>query len=487
MFAGRWLVVIAALTAVVVEAASADAQPFPTRPIRLVVPYPAGGPTDALARILAAEMQPALGQPVIVESKPGASGALGTREVARAEPDGHTIVLGTNQTHATNVMLLKEPGYDPQRDFVAVAGAADLQHALVVSKTLAVASVGDLVALAKRDPGRLNYGSTGVGSASHLTMALFLARTGTQMTHVPFRGAAPLALEIVAGRIDAAFATLPGVLGQIEAGEMRALALASDHRAPQLPALPLLAEQGVRDSEGDAWLALFAPARTPVAVVARLEAAVLGVLAKPDVKAGAIKLGIAVNPRDSRAFTAYLDREIAKWAEVVRVAGFKPERENSQPRAGRPPAVSVEAFRNARDCFAPASSTTWAHSGSSRLMRSANALASPGSASRPSERSRAWTSATARNSPSRRCICATISGGRPAGPTSPLNVSISKPAMPVSITVGTSGNCGTRFALDTASGLISALPACASTSDRLANIIGRWPASTSFIAGAPPR
>ena len=234
-----------------------SAQEFPSKQIRIVVPYPAGGPTDALARIVATELQTALGQTVIVENKAGASGSIGTREVAKAEADGHTLVLGNNQTHVTNAYLLKEPGYDPLADFKAIAGLADLQHALVVPKTSAVKSVADLVALAKKEPGKLNYGSTGLGSGSHLTMELFKTRTGIEATHVPFRGAAPMALEVLAGRIDLAFATLPSVLGQIQSGDMKALAIASTVRAPQVPDVPLLTEQGVTDSEGDSWLALF--------------------------------------------------------------------------------------------------------------------------------------------------------------------------------------------------------------------------------------
>jgi tripartite-type tricarboxylate transporter receptor subunit TctC len=296
------------------------AQTFPSKQIRIVVPYPAGGPTDALARIVAAEMQADLGQSVVVENKPGASGAVGTREVARAEADGHTLVLGNNQTHATNAYLLKEPGYDPLKDFVPVAGLADLQHALVVRKDLGVTTVSELVALLKKDPSKYNYGSTGVGSGSHLTMELFKTRTETQATHVPFRGAAPMALEIVAGRIDLAFATLPSVLGQIQGGEMKAIAIASDGRAPQVPDVTLLKEQGVKDAEGDSWLALFAPAAVPPAHVARLSTSVLKALAKPDVRASAVKQGIAVNVRDGRDFAPYHAAEMAKWAAVIKAA-----------------------------------------------------------------------------------------------------------------------------------------------------------------------
>ena len=302
---------------------AALAQGFPVKQIRIVVPYPPGGPTDALARIVAQEMQAALGQTVIVENRPGASGAIGSREGAKAEPDGHTLVLGNNQTHATNAILLKDAGYDPLVDFTPVAGLADLQHALVVSNQLGAKTVAELVAIARKDPGKLNYGSTGQGSGSHLTMELFKARTGTQMQHVPFAGAAPMATEIIAGRIDVAFSTLSAVLGQIQGGTMRALAIASNVRAPQLPDIPLLKEQGVLDAEGDSWLALFAPGKTPAPVVEKLSGVVLAALAKPTIVEQATKLGIAVNVRGAAAFKTYQETELKKWAEVVRVANVK--------------------------------------------------------------------------------------------------------------------------------------------------------------------
>jgi tripartite-type tricarboxylate transporter receptor subunit TctC len=301
----------------------AQAQAFPSQTIRIVVPYPPAGPTDALARIIAQELQAANGWTVIVDNKPGASGALGTREVAKAEPDGHTIGLGTNQTHATNAILLKDAGYDPLTDFVPLAGLADLQHALVVRKELPAKTVGELVELAKKSPGALNYGSTGAGSASHLAMELFKAKTGTDMVHVAFRGAGPMALEIVGGRIDLAFSTLPSVLGLIQSGDMRALAIASDNKAPQLPDVPLLKAQGVAGGEADAWLALFAPAKTPAPVLETLSKAVLAAIAKPEVAANAVKQGIAVNVRPGPAFRKYQEAEIAKWADVVRVAKVK--------------------------------------------------------------------------------------------------------------------------------------------------------------------
>jgi tripartite-type tricarboxylate transporter receptor subunit TctC len=180
----------------------ASAQAFPTRPVTMVVPYPAGGPTDAIGRIVAQELTLAFGQNVIVRNEAGASGAVGTRSVARAEPDGHTIVFGNNQTHGNNMFLLKEPGYDAIRDFAPLAGAGAFEHVFVVRKDLPVQTIGELVELARKEPGKLNYGSTGIGSGSHLSMELFMARTGIKMTHVPFRGAAPLLQELMGGRID---------------------------------------------------------------------------------------------------------------------------------------------------------------------------------------------------------------------------------------------------------------------------------------------
>jgi tripartite-type tricarboxylate transporter receptor subunit TctC len=300
--------------------AGARAATFPSKAIRIIVPYPPAGPTDALARLVASDLQTMIGQQVLVENKPGASGAIGTREVAKAEADGHTLVLGNNQTHAINAFLMKEPGYDPLRDFVPIAGLADLQHVLVVKNELAAKSVAELVALAKAKPGALNYGSTGPGSGSHLSMELFKAKAGIEAFHVPFRGAAPLAQEIVAGRIDLAFPTFPSVLGQIQGGSMRALAMASSQRAPQLPDLPTLKEQGIAGSEADSWLALFAPAKTPPEVQAALAKAVLEFMSRPATKEACVKIGMVVSTRGPAEMTPYIQAEIAKWSEVARVA-----------------------------------------------------------------------------------------------------------------------------------------------------------------------
>src|SRR6478736_9930079 len=210
----------------------------PSGPIKMVVAYPAGGPTDVIARIVAADISGPLGQQVVVENLSGGSGAIGTRAVARAKPDGQTITFGNNQTHGNNMFLLKDPGYDAVKDFAPLAGAGAFEHVFVVKNDLPVKSIPELVELAKKDPGKLNYGSTGVGSGSHLATELFMTRTGTKMTHVPFRGAAPLVTELMAGRIDVSNSTLPSVLSQFQAGQMRAIGIASPQRNPQAPDVP---------------------------------------------------------------------------------------------------------------------------------------------------------------------------------------------------------------------------------------------------------
>lgn len=301
------------------------AQWQPTKVIKIVVPYPAGGPTDVLARLIAQEISGPLGQQVIVENMPGASGAVGTRAVAKADPDGHTIMAGNNQTHGSNVFLLKDLGYDAVKDFAPIAGTVDLQHALVVKSELPVKTVAELIALAKSQPGKLNYGSTGNGSGSHLAMELFRINTGLDMVHVPFRGAAQLAQEMVGQRIDVAFSTLSAILGQVQGGTIRAIAIASDNPAPQLPDVPLLKNQGVANNEFDSWNGIFAPAGTPAPAIVRLSAAVLDALKKPSVIEGAKQQGILVNPRTPDQWKIYHVAELAKLEKIIKQAGVKAE------------------------------------------------------------------------------------------------------------------------------------------------------------------
>ncbi len=302
----------------------ARAQAFPAKPITLVVPYPAGGPTDVIARIVAQDLATALGQNVVVDNRAGASGAVGTRGVARGDADGHTIVFGNNQTHGNNMFLLKEPGYDAVKDFAPLAGVGAFEHAFVVRKDLPAANIQELIALAKKDPGKLNYGSTGVGSGSHLSTELFMARTGIKMTHVPFRGAAPLVQELIGGRIDVANSTLPSVLTQIQSGDLRALAVASPQRNAAIPNVPTLREQGVTNADADSWAAFFAPVNVPKPALDVLSKAILASLAKPAVREAIVKTGFTVSVRDPASFAPYHAQEIKTWKEIIEAAGVKP-------------------------------------------------------------------------------------------------------------------------------------------------------------------
>jgi tripartite-type tricarboxylate transporter receptor subunit TctC len=306
-------------------ATPAAAQTYPSRVVKMVVPYPAGGPTDVIARIVAEELGRDLGQNVVVENLAGASGAVGTRTVAKAEPDGYTIIFGNNQTHGNNMFLLKEPGYDAVKDFAPLAGAGAFEHVFVVKNDLPARTIPELIALAKKDPGKLNYGSTGVGSGSHLATELFMTRTGIQMTHVPFRGAAPLVTDIMGGRIDVSNSTLPSVLGQFQAGQMRAIGIASPKRNPQAPDVPTLREQGIANADAESWAAFFAPANTPKPILDRLSGAIMGILNKPDVKERITKLGFTLNVRDPEAFKPYLVQEIQTWSDIIKAANIKAE------------------------------------------------------------------------------------------------------------------------------------------------------------------
>jgi tripartite-type tricarboxylate transporter receptor subunit TctC len=300
---------------------AARAQGFPSRTITIVVPYPPGGPIDALARLIAQEGAGDLNQSIVVENRPGGSGIIGTQAVARAEPDGHMLVLGTNQTHATNQSLIRNCPYDAVRDFAPVAGIAAMPHVLVVRKSLAVSSVGDVVALAKAKPGSLTFGSTGNGSGAHLAGELFKTRAGIDMLHVPFKGLSPMLTELLADRIDMSIAPLPGLIGQqIESGAVRALGLASAQRVAQLASMPTFAESGVPGVEADAWSALFAPAKTPPAVIERLYGAVAAALSKDAVRAVMAKQGIPAALKTPAEIAAMLPGEVEKWAAVIKTA-----------------------------------------------------------------------------------------------------------------------------------------------------------------------
>jgi tripartite-type tricarboxylate transporter receptor subunit TctC len=297
------------------------AQAFPTRTITIVVPYTPAGPIDTMARLVAQEAALDLQQPVVVENRPGGSGIIGTNAVARAEPDGYTLVFGTSQTHVTNQSMIKSCPYDAVKDFAPVAGITVTPHALVVRKDLAATNLAEFVALAKAKPGTLTFGTIGPGSSSHLATELFKLKSGIDMLHVPFKGLSPLMTEVLAGRIDLSIAPLPGLVQkQIEAGNVRALALASATRTEFLPSLPTFTEAGVPGVTADAFGALFAPAKTPPAAIDRLYRAVVVAVGKDSVRTGAHNQGIPIVLRTPADMAAMLPGEVEKWANVVKLA-----------------------------------------------------------------------------------------------------------------------------------------------------------------------
>jgi tripartite-type tricarboxylate transporter receptor subunit TctC len=299
----------------------ARAQAFPSRTITIVVPYPPGGPIDSLARLIAQEAAADLKQPVVVENRPGAGGALGTGAVARAEPDGYTLILGTNQTHATNQSLIKNWPSDAVKDFAPVAGVAAMPHVLVVRKEFEAQSVADVVTMAKARPGTLTFGSMGNGSGAHLAGELFKTRAGIDMLHVPYKGLAPMTTELLAGRVDLSIAPLPGLIAQqIASGNVRALGIASAARTPQLDTVPTFAESGVAGVEADAWSALFAPAKTPAPVIEQLYKAVAAAMAKESVRSNLARQGLPVAVKTPAEMSAMLPGEVAKWAAVIKTA-----------------------------------------------------------------------------------------------------------------------------------------------------------------------
>jgi len=306
-------------------AARAQAAWTPGRPVTLVVPYPAGGPTDVLARLVAGEIAKDLGSPVVVENVAGGGGSIGARRVATGPSDGTSIMLASNQTHATNISLLPDGGgYDPVKDFAPIAGLADLQHILVVRPDVPAKSVAELLALARSQPGKITCASTGQGSASHLTLELFRAKTGADMVHVPYRGSSPMLNDLLGGHVQVSFATTPTILSQVQSGALRALAVASPNHSPHLPDLPTMAQAGVAGVEADAWFGLFAPSGVPALALARLRELTLAAIAREPVRARTTEVGMTVNVRDAATMEGFLKEDIARWAEVIRTANVKP-------------------------------------------------------------------------------------------------------------------------------------------------------------------
>jgi tripartite-type tricarboxylate transporter receptor subunit TctC len=300
---------------------------WPNRPVRIVVPFAAGGTTDILARALAPELQKVFGQPFVVDNKPGAGGNLGSAEVARAT-DGHTLLMGTVGTHGINAALYPKLPYDPIKDFVPITLVAAVPNVLVMNPAKAeqygIKDVPDLIRYAKANPGKLNMASSGNGTSIHLSGELFKSMTGSFMLHFPYRGSGPALLDLIGGTMDLMFDNLPSAMPQIKAGKLKALAVTSATRSQALPDVPTVAEAGsVKGYEASSWFGLLAPAGTPMEVVTRLQQETAKALGAPALNERLLAQGAIPSGMPSAEFARFIDSETRKWAQVVKVSGAK--------------------------------------------------------------------------------------------------------------------------------------------------------------------
>jgi tripartite-type tricarboxylate transporter receptor subunit TctC len=304
-------------------AALPSAQTYPTKPIRLVVPFPPGGATDILARDVAQRLTDAWGQSVIVDNRPGAGGNIGSELVAKSPPDGYTLEMGTVGTHAINASLYAKMPYDNVKDFVPVILVAGVPNVLVVNPSVPVNSVAELIAYAKANPGKLNFASSGNGTSIHLSGELFKVMAGVQMTHVPYKGSAPALQDLLGGQVQLMFDNLPPSLPQIKAGKLRALAVTSSTRALALPDVPTLAESGLPGFEASSWFGVLAPAGTPPAIVTKLNTEIANWLSTPAAREKLTKQGANPAGGTPEDFAKHIAAETAKWAKVVKESGAR--------------------------------------------------------------------------------------------------------------------------------------------------------------------
>jgi tripartite-type tricarboxylate transporter receptor subunit TctC len=301
----------------------AVAQAYPAKPVRFVVPYPAGGPLDTVARLLGQKVAESLKQAVIVDNKPGAGGNIGADAVAKSTADGHTILMGAVATHAINPSLYAAMPYDAARDFIPVTQVAATPNVLVIHPSIPATNVQEFVAYAKANPGKLNFGSGSSGSAGHLAGELFKTLAGVEMTHEPYKGAAPAMQDLVAGRIQLMFDNLASALAQVRAGKVRALAVTTAKRSPLAPELPTIAESGLAGFDINTWFGIFVPAGTPRDVIDRLQAEFTRALAAPDVREKMLNLGAEPVGNRPEEFATYIRSEAEKYARLVKSSGAR--------------------------------------------------------------------------------------------------------------------------------------------------------------------
>jgi len=301
---------------------SATAQSYPARPIRLIVPFPPGGGTDTMARVIGPKLGEALGQQVVPENRGGAGANIGAEIAAKSPPDGYTLMLATI-TNAIGASLYSKLNYDLVRDFATITQLATTPHILVVHPSVPVKSVKEFLALAKAKPGELAYSSSGSGSAAHLAGELFNSLTGVKTTHVPYKGGGPSMIALVGGEVSLAFATMPSAIGYVRSGRLRGIAVTTERRSPSAPELPTIAETGVAGYEAGSWYGLSAPAGTSKEIIARLHAETIKVTGLTDVKERLFNAGFEIVTSNPEQFAAFTRNEIQKWGKIVRAAGLR--------------------------------------------------------------------------------------------------------------------------------------------------------------------
>ena len=306
-------------------ATAAHAQNYPTKAIRLIVPFPPGGSTDLMGRVLGAKFGEAFGQQVIVENRPGASGMIGNELVARATPDGYLLTLGTIGAMSVNVSLFKSVPYDATRDFAPITLTGNVENLLVVHPSVPVRNVKELMALAASKPGLLIFASSGTGNAPHLAGELFNQLANVKMVHLPYKGGGPAMIDVMAGQVSLSFASMPSSLPFAKSGKLRAIAVGGAKRSSAAPEIPTVAESGLPGFEVTDWQGLLAPAKTPAAVIERLNRETIRILNERDVNQRLAAAGLQVATNTPAQFADFIRAEIDKWGKVIRAAGIKPE------------------------------------------------------------------------------------------------------------------------------------------------------------------
>jgi tripartite-type tricarboxylate transporter receptor subunit TctC len=321
----RMAAALVGLLALVAATTLAEAANYPDRTITVVVGFPPGGASDILARILTDKLSKLLGQPVIVDNRPGAGGDVAGEFVAHAAPDGYTLLIGNNAILATNASLYSNIGFDAVKDFAPISLIGTQANVLVVNPNVPAHSLAELIALAKAEPGKLNFASSGYGLAAHLAGELFKAQAHIDIVHVPYKGSAPALEDVIAGQVQMMFATASGVMGFLKNDQVRALAVTTLKRTAILPDIPTMDEAGLPGFEATTWHGLVAPAGTPPAIIDTLHGALLAALADPNVKSKLAALGVDIGPDSPDAFAAYIKAEIPKWAAIIKASGAKVE------------------------------------------------------------------------------------------------------------------------------------------------------------------